>query len=137
MIALTERSTQFLVLLPLLASLCCAGAARGAEAERVLAIGGAVTEIVFALGESDRLIARDTTSTYPPEALELPDVGYMRALSPEGVLSVEPDLILARANSGPAEAIEVLQAAAIQWVSVPDDFTVEGIDENIRIVAEA
>lgn len=107
------------------------------RAERVLAIGGAVTEIIYALGEEDRLIARDSTSSYPPEAMELPDVGYMRSLSPEGVLSVEPDLILARGNAGPVEAIEVLQAADVRWVTVPDDFTTEGVDENIRIVAEA
>ena len=106
-------------------------------AERVLAIGGAVTEIVYALGEQDRLVARDSTSTFPPEATGLPDVGYMRALSPEGVLSVEPDLILARANSGPAEAIDVLRAADVRWVTVPDAFTPQGIDESIRIIAEA
>lgn len=107
------------------------------HAERVLAIGGAVTEIIYALGEEDRLVARDSTSTFPPQATEKPDVGYMRALSPEGVLSVEPDLILARANAGPAEAIEVLEAAEVRWVTVPDDFTPEGVDENIRIIAEA
>ena len=106
-------------------------------AQRVLAIGGAVTEIIYALGEEDRLVARDSTSTYPPEATEKPDVGYMRALSPEGVLSVEPDLILARANSGPVEAIAVLQAADVEWVTVPDDFTPQGVDENIRIIADA
>lgn len=111
--------------------------AQDAQAQRVLAIGGAVTEIVYALGEEDRLVARDSTSTFPPQAVDLPDVGYMRALSPEGVLSVKPDLILARANSGPAEAIEVLQAAQVRWVTVPDDFTPEGIDANIRIVADA
>ena len=105
--------------------------------DRVLTIGGAVTEIVFALEQQHRLIARDSTSMFPSEALALPDVGYMRALSPEGVLSVEPDLILARANSGPPEAIEVLQAAQVDWVTVPDDFTPQGIDENIRLIAEA
>lgn len=106
-------------------------------AQRVLAIGGAVAEIIYALGEQDRLIARDTTSTYPPEVNELPNVGYMRSLSPEGVLSVKPDLILARANSGPPEAIEVLRSADVNWVTVPDDWTTEGVDENIRIVAES
>ena len=107
------------------------------RAERVLAIGGAVAEIIYALGEENRLIARDSTSSYPPEVNALPDVGYMRALSPEGVLSVEPDLILARANAGPPEAIEVLQSAAVRWVTVPDEWTAAGADENIRIVAEA
>ncbi|MEM8540158.1 MAG: ABC transporter substrate-binding protein, partial [Pseudomonadota bacterium] len=80
---------------------------RGANAtesethQRVLAIGGAVTEIIYALGEEDRLVGRDSTSVFPPEAQKLPDVGYIRALSPEGVLSVKPDLVLARENNGP------------------------------------
>ncbi|MEM5472832.1 ABC transporter substrate-binding protein [Hoeflea sp. AS60] len=110
-------------------------AAEDAKAQRVLAIGGAVTEIVYALGEQDRLVGRDSTSSYPPEATELPDVGYIRALSPEGVLSVKPDLILARENNGPPEAVEVLKSTGVRWVDVPDDFTLEGIDENISIIA--
>ncbi|MEO0437186.1 MAG: ABC transporter substrate-binding protein [Pseudomonadota bacterium] len=137
---MAESFVMHKLLRPFLTTLLTTGFCAGAvaqEPQRVLAIGGAVTEIIYALGEQDRLIARDSTSTYPPEAMELPDVGYMRALSPEGVLSVEPDLILARANSGPAEAIEVLQAADVGWVTVPDDFSLQGIDDNIRIVAEA
>jgi iron complex transport system substrate-binding protein len=106
------------------------------EQQRVLSIGGAVTEIVFALGEEDRLVGRDTTSSYPPEAEDLPDVGYMRALAPEGVLSIRPDLILAREGSGPPEAIEVLKAASVEFVEVPDSFSAEGIGEAIRVVAE-
>ncbi|MCY0094959.1 heme/hemin ABC transporter substrate-binding protein [Hoeflea ulvae] len=103
--------------------------------QRVLAIGGAVTEIVYALGEQDRLVGRDSTSTFPPEANGLPDVGYIRALSPEGVLSVKPDLILARENNGPPEAVEVLKSTGVRWVDVPDEFTLSGIDENITIIA--
>lgn len=112
-----------------------AAVAKEARAQRVLAIGGAVTEIVYALGEQDRLVGRDSTSTFPPEATALPDVGYIRALSPEGVLSVKPDLVLARENNGPREAVEVLKSTGVRWVDVPDDFTLEGIDENITIVA--
>ncbi|MCZ4287392.1 heme/hemin ABC transporter substrate-binding protein [Hoeflea alexandrii] len=112
-----------------------AALAEDVKAQRVLAIGGAVTEIVYALGEQDRLVGRDSTSTYPPEATALPDVGYIRALSPEGVLSVKPDLILARENNGPREAVEVLKSTGVRWVDVPDEFTLEGIDENITIIA--
>lgn len=112
-----------------------AALAEQARAQRVLAIGGAVTEIVYALGEQDRLVGRDSTSTYPAVATALPDVGYIRALSPEGVLSVKPDLILARENNGPREAVEVLKSTGVRWVDVPNDFTLEGIDENITIVA--
>jgi len=107
------------------------------KAERVLSIGGAVTEIIYALGEEDRLIGRDSTSSYPEAAAALPDVGYMRALAPEGVLSIEPDLILAREGSGPPEAIEVLRSAGIPFVDVPEDFTAEGIGEAVDVVADA
>ena len=108
-----------------------------APGERVLSVGGSVTEIVYALGEQDRLVGRDTTSSYPPEVLELPDVGYMRALSPEGVLSVSPDLIVAEQNSGPPETIEVLESAGISFVTVPEEYSVDGVAQKILIVGEA
>ena len=60
------------------------------DTSRVVAIGGATTEIVYALGEESRLVARDSTSTFPAAAEKLTDIGYMRALAAEGVLSVQP-----------------------------------------------
>ncbi|MGR3372676.1 heme/hemin ABC transporter substrate-binding protein [Pseudooceanicola nanhaiensis] len=110
---------------------------RAGEAERVVSIGGAVTEIVYALGEADRLVARDTTSNYPPEAEALPDVGYIRALSPEGVLSVAPDLILSEEGAGPPEAVELLRSAAIPFAEVPGGFTRAAIGAKIRAVGAA
>lgn len=107
------------------------------DASRIVAIGGSITEIIYALGEQDRLIARDSTSIYPPQALDLPDVGYMRALSPEGVLSVDPGLIVALEGSGPPEAVEVLEKASVAMVTVPESFDRDGIVEKIRVVGEA
>lgn len=107
------------------------------DANAVVSIGGPVTEIVHALGQSDRLIARDTTSRFPETVETLPDVGYMRRLSAEGVLSVGPDLILARATSGPPEAIDQLRAAAIPLVLVPDGFSEAEILSAIETVGTA
>ncbi|WP_114961747.1 heme/hemin ABC transporter substrate-binding protein [Tritonibacter mobilis] len=106
-------------------------------AERILSIGGSVTEIIYALGGEDKVIARDTTSSYPAAAEKLPDVGYMRALSPEGVLSVNPDLIISEAGAGPAETLEVLKKAGITFIEVPDSYTADGILEKIAAVGEA
>lgn len=106
------------------------------DASRIVAIGGSVTEIIYALGEEGRLIARDTTSVFPEAALELPDVGYIRQLSPEGVISVDPSLIIALEGSGPPEAVEVLEKASIPMVTVPDRYDREGILEKIRIVGD-
>lgn len=107
------------------------------EAKRVLTIGGSVTEIVYALGQQDRLIARDTTSAYPPEAVKLPDVGYMRQLSSEGVLSVNPDLILSEEGAGPPETIAVLKEAGIPFETIPAGTDPEGLAAKIEAVAGA
>jgi iron complex transport system substrate-binding protein len=107
------------------------------DTSRVVAIGGAVTEIVFALGEQKHLVARDSTGTYPEAAKALPDVGYMRALSPEGVLSVDPTGIIALQGSGPKEAVDVLKKASVPYVEVPETYDNEGILERIRVVGKA
>ncbi|RWD31776.1 hemin ABC transporter substrate-binding protein [Mesorhizobium sp.] len=108
-----------------------------ADPSKIAAIGGSITEIVFALGEQDRLVARDSTSRYPEAALKLPDVGYMRQLSPEGVLSVNPSGILALHGSGPKQAVDVLKKTSIPFIEVPERYGHEGILEKIRIVGKA
>ncbi|MBZ9858386.1 hemin ABC transporter substrate-binding protein [Mesorhizobium sp. CA12] len=107
------------------------------DSSRIASIGGSITEIVYALGEEGRLVARDSTSSYPEAAAKLPDVGYMRALSPEGVLSVNPTGILALQGSGPKEAVDVLKKSSVPFVEVPDNYNHEGILEKIRVVGKA
>jgi len=103
---------------------------------RIVSIGGAVTEILYALGAEDRIVAVDTTSLYPPKAMaDKPNVGYMRQLSAEGVLGLDPQLVLAIAGSGPKETIEVIDAAKIPLIMVPENFTEAGMLEKIRLVA--
>lgn len=108
-----------------------------ADTSRIAAIGGSITEIVYALGQQSHLVARDSTSRYPEAALQLPDVGYMRQLSPEGVLSVNPSGILALHGSGPKEAVDVLKKTSIPFIEVPERYSHEGILEKIRIVGKA
>jgi iron complex transport system substrate-binding protein len=108
-----------------------------ADTSRIASIGGSITEIVYALGEEGRLVARDSTSNWPEAAAKLPDVGYMRALSPEGVLSVNPTGILALQGSGPKEAVDVLKKSSVPFIEVPDHYNHQGILEKIRVVGKA
>jgi iron complex transport system substrate-binding protein len=106
--------------------------------KRVVAIGGAVTEILYALGLEDRIVGIDTTSLYPKTALaDKPNVGYMRQLSSEGVLGLNPQLILAIEGSGPKETLEVLETAKVPLISVPDKHTAEGVAQKISLIAHA
>lgn len=108
-----------------------------ADSSRLVSVGGALTEIVYALGAGDRLIARDRTSTYPALAKELPDIGYMRQLTSEGVLSVAPSAMLVVEGSGPPETMDVLKRASVPMLVVPDTYTPDGIAEKITMVGEA
>lgn len=112
-------------------------AAQTAVSGDVVSIGGSVTEIVYALGQQDRLAARDTTSSYPPEAEALPDVGYVRALSAEGVLSMNPALILSEDGAGPPEVIEVLHSAGVRFQMLEPAMDGPGIGAKIRAVGAA
>lgn len=121
----------------LLATGLAALPALGLAAERIVVAGGAVTEIVYALGAGDRVVARDTTSSHPPQVEALPDVGYVRRLSPEGVLSMAPDLILAEEGSGPPETVQILERAEISFVTIPDATDAAGVAAKIRAVGAA
>ena len=126
-----------LLLSTTIVSLAIEGVSVLPDRTRVASVGGSITEIVYALGEQGALVARDSTSVYPEAALKLPDVGYMRALSPEGVLSVNPSGILALEGSGPKEALDVLKKASIPFISIPEGFNHQGIVDKVRVVGKA
>lgn len=107
------------------------------DPKRIVSIGGAATETIFALGEGGRVAAIDTTSTYPPEAGALPNVGYMRALSAEGVLAIGPDLIIALDGSGPAAAIAALEKSRVPVLMIPNKSSPEGAIEKIDLLGRA
>jgi iron complex transport system substrate-binding protein len=111
---------------------------RISDASRILAIGGDVTEIVYALGAGARVVGVDTTSQFPPQALkEKKSVGYMRALSSEGVISVDATLILASERSGPPEVVKTLKTTSVPYVEIPDQHSAAGIAAKVRLIARA
>lgn len=121
--------------LALLLALAWAGAAPAQE--RVISVGGAVTEIVFALGAGKRLVAADSTSLEPAAARALPRVGYLRSLSAEGVLSLRPQLLLATADAGPGTALAQIRAAGVPVKQLANGYSFEVLRDNVRDVAAA
>jgi iron complex transport system substrate-binding protein len=108
------------------------------DASRILCIGGDVTEVVYALGAGGRVTAVDTTSQYPPQALkEKASVGYMRALSSEGVISVGATVVVASERAGPPEVVKTLKATTVPYVEVADDHSPGGLVKKIRLIARA
>lgn len=121
----------------LLVAMASPVAAQPVDVSRLVVAGGALTEIVYLLGAEDRIVAVDTTSLYPAAVDELPKVGYLRALSAEGVLSLRPTAVLATDDAGPPAVIEQIESAGVPVIVVPDEPTIDGVALKIERVAAA
>ena len=104
---------------------------------RIVSVGSSITEIIYALGAENLLVGVDTTSLYPEAARALPQVGYMRTLSAEGVLSLKPTLIIATTAAGPAGALEQLKATGIEVMILPDLYDYDSVVAKIAAVGKA
>ena len=104
--------------------------------KRVVIAGGSITEIFYLLGIDNRIVALDITSNYPEEAKELPSVGYVRMLSAEGLLSMNPTIILGEHDMGPPTVIQQVRETGVELRIIPEEKSVQGIIEKIRCVAE-
>lgn len=104
---------------------------------RLVSGAGAITETLYALGVEKELVAVDTSSMYPEAARNLPKIGYARALSAEGVLSMRPTLLLLTEDAGPEQAIKQLKVAGVNMLLLDAEHTPDGAARRIREIGEA
>jgi iron complex transport system substrate-binding protein len=100
----------------LLLSLSCqrfSNPAAGVKDERYVVISQVYNEIIWALGAQDHVVGVDYSSTYPVEVKKVQTVGYHRALSAEGILSLHPTAVIHDGNIGPPQVLEQLQGLNI------------------------
>lgn len=91
--------------------------------ERIITIGGTITEITCALSACDQIVATDRTSTYPPEMQSLPSIGYRNGIKAEGIIAQNPTLILAEAEYMNPDLYTQLESAGIPFHSFENKTT--------------
>lgn len=116
--------------------LCCLSLPLFA-AQRIVAIGGDITQIIYALNAQSRLVGRDTTSTSPAAVAAVPDVGYLRQLNAEGILSLKPDLVIASALAKPSAALEQVARAGVKVVTITGETTPAAITAKVLATGNA
>ena len=80
---------------------------------RIVSVSKQINEFLFAIGAQSQLVGVDISSIYPPAIRSLPTVGYHRALSAEGILSLRPTLFLTDGNVGPDAVMEELKKVGL------------------------
>ena len=103
----------------------------GEKTDRIISIGGCVTETVFVLNQGEKVIAVDISSTIPNKVKKLPQVGYIRNISSEGVLSMMPDYILTTSDLGPPKVVDQLRKSGVK-IKIFD--SPHSLDEIIDLV---
>lgn len=104
------------------------------DTSRLLMLNGDLTEIAFELGAGDRVVGIDLTTTYPPEATTLPDVGLSRDLDAEAVIGLSPTLVIGDTQVGPESSLEQIRSAGIPVIILQAEVTLEGVTRKIRNV---
>ena len=106
------------------------------DSSKTVIAGGSLTEVVYFLEQEQKIIGVDITSNFPPETSALPSIGYVRALSTEGILSLKPTLILGEDDMGPPLVVEQLSLTGLDVRILGEDHSSSGILEKIECLSE-
>lgn len=105
---------------------------------RIVAVGTAITETIYALGAGEKLIGVDNSShEYVLESKNLPTVGARTALNAEGILSLKPTLIILGADSAPPQIFDQLRGAGISVLTLTPNYTIETVKSKVQTIAKA
>lgn len=121
----------------LAASLLATPSLARAAPPRIAVAGGGVAEILCALGLEACLCGVDSTALHPARLRALPQLGYQRALSAEGILSLRPDMLVHAHDAGPPAALAQLRAAGLPLLGVPRIADPDGLIAAVTALGRA
>ena len=108
------------------------------SSERIVSLNGSTTEILFALGVGDNVVGCDTSSTYPKGVKEqLPSVGYQYGLNAEGILSLNPTLVIGRIDVRPSQVVQQLRMAGVTVLLLKEPRSFETAKQRLLTIGKA
>ena len=105
------------------------------EPQRIVSLAPSNTEILYALGLEDRIVAVTERCDYPPATADKPKVGGFSTVNIEKVIAMEPDLIFA-APANTDEVIDRLRSLGMTVV-ILDPQTIDGVLRDIELTGRA
>lgn len=84
------------------------------DGQRIVCLSKHLTEMVFALGKGHLLVGVDQSSSYPESAGNITKVGYHRALNAEGIIALNPDLVIHSNDIGPETVLPQIEKAGLK-----------------------
>jgi iron complex transport system substrate-binding protein len=103
--------------------------------ERIVSVSKQMTEFLFALHQGNKIVGIDLTSTYPPETKKLTTVGYHRHLSAEGIISLDPTIVIHQGDVAPANVMPQLEMVGIPVKKYPAGSSLDSMKIVLKMVA--
>jgi iron complex transport system substrate-binding protein len=108
------------------------------DSSRIVSVGTALTETIYALGAGSRVVGVDNSSSdYIKETSTLPKVGPRTTLAAEGILALKPTLLVVTSDAGPPQVIDQLRNAGVTTLTLPADYTIDAVKDKVRRIARA
>ena len=108
------------------------------SSERIVSLNGSTTEILFALGIGENVVGCDASSTYPKGVKEkLPSVGYQYGLNAEGILSLNPTLVIGRDDVRPPQVVQQLRMAGVNVLLLKEPRNFETAKQRLLTIGKA
>ncbi|HEY5409042.1 MAG TPA: ABC transporter substrate-binding protein, partial [Ginsengibacter sp.] len=103
---------------------------------RIVCVSKQLNEMIFELGKGHDIVAVDLSSTYPDSAKLLPNVGYHRMLSAEGIISMKPDLVIHDNDMGPANVLPQLEKSGLNIKAFIGGRTIDSTELMLKQLAD-
>lgn len=108
------------------------------SSDRIVSLNGSTTEILFALGVGDNVVGCDASSTYPKGVKDkLPSIGYQYGLNVEGILSLNPTLIIGRDDVRPPQVVQQLRMAGVTVLLLKEPRAFETAKQRLLTIGKA
>jgi len=107
-----------------------------AEINTIVSIGPAITDILVAIGEGNKIVAADFTSTSVSSSIAVLD---MMSVDVEHIIALAPDIVLATSmirTPGAPDPLSLVESLGISVIFIPMSESIASIMEDIRFIAD-
>jgi iron complex transport system substrate-binding protein len=107
------------------------------DISRIIPLNGVTAEIIWDLGLGANIVGVDVTATYPEEFKDVQQIGFGRQLSAEGILSLNPTLVIGDTTAGPPEVLDQIRGAGVTVLIIEEYTDLQAPFEKIDAISTA
>jgi iron complex transport system substrate-binding protein len=108
-----------------------------ADSTKIVSLNGSVSEVLASIGLEKNVAGTDITSNYPVSMKAKPKVGHNRNINAEGVMALQPDLIIGIKKEVTPALQAQFKAAGVKLLLLDQDYSVEGTKKLIHLLSDS